>query len=47
MPKDPAMVGEDKARWRGIRIKHVALRHLNKFGYGIKEIETSGRANKH
>lgn len=28
------MVCEDKIRWRGIRIEHLALMHLRKVGYG-------------
>lgn len=47
MPKNPVMVGEDKASCWRIRIKHVALRHLYKVGYGRKGIETSGKANEH
>lgn len=32
MAKDLATVCEDKIRWRGIRIEHLALR-LHKVGY--------------
>lgn len=32
--KNPAMVCEDKIRWRGIKMEHLAFRHLLKVGYG-------------